>query len=366
MSHSRTACNRIVHATIRNSLVTALVVCVLNCAPKPAPTPILESAVVEQTGPDTYSITIDGTPAAYPVQVFAIPQPGRSDKEELLVEAAQSPIIEVRLPAGSGQPFFRLVSNAGDSLTVSIRRLPLKGAPNFRDLGGYRTADGRRLRWGTIYRSGKLSELTESDYAYLSKLGIQLVCDFRVDHERKRSPTNWRGAQAPEIVESSIDTVSYAFQAKDMQEHMRNVYNRMPFDGSEQYAALFRRMIDGDLPLLMHCTSGKDRTGFFSALLLTILGVPHETVVEDFLLTNRYLVPDERIPEMAKQMQERWHLDVLPDAETVRAATGVLESNLEIGFAAIREKYGTIEDYARDALKLSADDVESLRNRLLE
>jgi protein-tyrosine phosphatase len=364
MSRSRTTSARIVHAT-RNSLVAALVVCVLSCTPEPAPTPTLESAVVEQTGPDTYSIAVDGTPAAYPVQVFAVPQPGRSGGEELLVDAEQSP-IEVRLPAGSGQPFFRLVSNAGDSLTVSIRRLPLEGAPNFRDLGGYRTADGRRLRWGTIYRSGQLSELTEADYEYLSKLGIRLVCDFRVDRERERSPTNWGGAQPPEIIESSIDTVSYAGQAKDIQQHMRNVYNRMPFDGSEQYAALFRRMIDGDLPLLMHCTSGKDRTGFFSALLLTILGVPHETVVEDFLLTNHYLVPDDRIPQMAKQMQERRHLEVLPDTETVRAATGVLESNLEIGFAVIREKYGTIEDYARDALKLSADDVESLRGRLLE
>jgi len=321
--------------------------------------------VVEQTGSDSYSIAVDGTPDAYPIQVFAVPQPGRSGAEERLAEAAQSP-SNVQLPEGSGQPFFRLVSNAGDALNVSIRRLPLEGAPNFRDLGGYRTADGRRLRWGTIYRSGQLSELTEADYEYLSKLGIRLVCDFRVDRERERSPTNWGGAQPPEIVESSIDTVSYAGQANDIQEHMRNVYNRMPFDGSEQYAALFRRMIDGDLPLLMHCTSGKDRTGFFSALLLTILGVPHGTVVEDFLLTNQYLVPDDRIPEMAKQMQERRQLDDLPDAEAVRAASGVLESNLGIGFTAIREKYGTIEDYAQDALELSADDVESLCARLLE
>ncbi len=365
MSHRRTSRAPIVHAA-RYSLVAALVASVLSCAPESAAAPTLESAVVEQTGADTYSIAVDGTPAAHPVRVLAVPQPGRPGREKLLVDAAQSPIIEVRLPAGSGQPFFRLVSNSGESLTVSIRRLPLEGAPNFRDLGGYRTADGRRLRWGTIYRSGQLSDLTEADYEYLSKLGIRLVCDFRVDRERKRSPTNWRGAQPPEIVESSIDTVSYAGQAKDIQEHMRNVYKRMPFDGREQYAALFRRMIDGDLPLLMHCTSGKDRTGFFSALLLTILGVPHETVVEDFLLTNQYLVPDERIPEMAKQMQERRRLEVLPDAATVRAATGVLESNLEIGFAVIREKYGTIQDYARDALKLSADDVESLRGRLLE
>ena len=103
-----------------------------------------------------------------------------------------------------------------------------------------------------------------------------------------------------------------------------------------------------------------------SALLLTILGVPHDIVVEDFMLTNKYLVPDERIPELARQMQERQKLAALPDAETVRAGSGVLASNLEIGFGVIREKYGTVENYAREALKLSPDDMRKLRARLLE
>ena len=217
-----------------------------------------------------------------------------------------------------------------------------------------------------MYRSGQLSALTESDYKYLSTLDLKLVCDFRVDAERQRAPTKWQGEAAPEIVASPIDTVSYAGQSKGIQEHMRTVYSRMPFDGVAEYAALFRGIVEGKVPVLLHCTSGKDRTGFFSALLLTLLGVPRESVVEDFLLTNKYLVPDERIPELARQMQERQKLAALPDAETVRAASGVLPSNLEIGFRVINEKYGSIDNYARQALQLSEDDRKALRARLLE
>ena len=325
----------------------------------------IERAAVQQTGADSYSIEIDAPAAVFPIRIYSVPHPGRGGAETQLATAEKSP-AEVRLPAGSGQPFFRLVPKQGDALVVSIRRLPLEAAPNFRDLGGYRTTDGGRLRWGTLYRSGQLSGLTESDYRYLSTLGLRLVFDFRVDFERGRAPTQWQGSPAPEIVSASIDTVSYARLSSGIEEHMRTVYGRMPFDGSEQYASLLRRIIDGDVPVLLHCTSGKDRTGFFAAVLLTILGVPHETVVADFLLTNTYLVPDERIPELAKEMQERQRLSTLPDAQTVRAARGVLASNLDIGLAAIRQKYGTVENYAREALKLSADDMQRLRARLLE
>ena len=325
----------------------------------------IERVFVEQAAPGTYVITFEAPKAAFPVSVFQIPRPGLAGAAKELAKAGQ-PRVEVRLPAASSQPFFRLQPKKGSPVGVSVRRLPLAGAPNFRDLGGYRTADGRHLRWGTVYRSGQLSALTEADYKYLAPLGIRLVCDFRVDTERQRSPTGWQGEPAPEIVASSIDTVSFAVQSIDIREHMRTVYSRMRFDGSGEYAALFRRIVDGEVPVLLHCTSGKDRTGFFAALLLTILGVPHETVVEDFLLTNKYLVPDERIPELARQMQERQKLATPPDAETVRAASGVLASNLEIGFRVINEKYGSVENYAREALRLTADDMKKLRARLLE
>jgi protein-tyrosine phosphatase len=347
---------------VRNPLLyTAL----LSCVACGASAAVIDRPVVEQTGADTYSIAFDAPAQAYPVRVLQIPQPGHAGAEKQLASATKSP-IEVHLPAGSGQPFFRLAPKSGEAIVVSIRRLPLDGAPNFRDLGGYRTTDGHQLRWGTLYRAGQLSALTEGDFKYLSNLGIKLICDFRIDSERGRAPTKWQGETSPEIIATSVDTLNYPGQTGGLVGHYQLVYTHMPFDGAPQYALMLRRMINGDLPMVFHCTAGKDRTGFFAAVLMTLLGVPHETVVEDFALTNKYLAPDDKIPEMAKQMQERQNLPELPSAEAVRLSVGVLPANLEIGFNAIRQKYGSIENYAREALLLTADDMAKLRARLLE
>jgi protein-tyrosine phosphatase len=140
----------------------------------------------------------------------------------------------------------------------------------------------------------------------------------------------------------------------------------MPSDASAEFGNILRRFARGDLPALVHCTAGKDRTGFFSALLLTTLGVPRETVREDFSLTNKYLVPDDKIPELAKALQVRNNLNTLPDAETVRVANGVNPANLDIAFRVIEEKYGSFERYLREELKISDTDLKTLRDCLLE
>ena len=81
-----------------------------------------------------------------------------------------------------------------------VRRLPLEGARNLRDIGGYATTDGKHVKWGQVYRSGQLAQLTDKDYEYLAGLGISSVCDFRRDDERRAAPTNWRGPNPPEIL----------------------------------------------------------------------------------------------------------------------------------------------------------------------
>ena len=278
---------------------------------RPSIAAVIDGAKVEQTGTGTFSIQFQTQSEAFPVEVYASSESGPSGSRKLLASVAEPagiPVV-VKLPAESGRVYFHLKPKSGTERTVSIRRLPLEGAPNFRDLGGYRTTDGHYVRWGILYRAGQLAGLTETDYRYLSGIGLRLVCDFRIDAERQRSPTNWVGGNPPELLPASVDTISYARPGIDIREHMRNVYNRMPFDAAAEFGAILRRFARGDLPALVHCTAGKDRTGFFSALLLTALGVPFETVREDFLLTNKYLVPEEKIPEMARQLQARQKLD---------------------------------------------------------
>ena len=80
---------------------------------------------------------------------------------------------------------------------AQVRHLPLEGAANFRDIGGYPTADGHHVKWGLVYRSNHLVDLTAADYEYLNTLGIKLVCDLRTDGERRKSPTVWQGGKAP-------------------------------------------------------------------------------------------------------------------------------------------------------------------------
>jgi protein-tyrosine phosphatase len=328
----------------------------------------VENAKVELTGSGSYTISFQASPGAFPVTIYTSAKPDQSDAGKPVATALTSANVPVRvdLPAGSARIYFHLKPRSGPARVVALRRLPLEGAANFRDLGGYRTADGHHIRWGAVYRSGQLSGLTENDYRYLAGTGLRLVCDFRIDSERDRSPTKWSGGNPPEILVSSVDTVTYAVPGGDVREHMKNVYSRMPFDASAEFGNVLRRLARGDFPALVHCTAGKDRTGFFSALLLTTLGVSRETVREDFLLTNQYLVPDDKIPEMARVLQIRRKLDALPDAETVRAANGVDPANLDIAFRVITEKYGSFERYLRVGLKISDADLKALRKCLLE
>src|SRR5256886_15356430 len=106
---------------------------------------------------------------------------------------------EVSIPGQTGRIYFHLKPASGPTRVVSIRRLPLEGAKNFRDLGGYRTSDGHYVRWGFVYRSNHLVNLTAKDFEYLNSLGIRLICDVRSDSERARAPDHWVGT-TPEFL----------------------------------------------------------------------------------------------------------------------------------------------------------------------
>jgi len=185
------------------------------------------------------------------------------------------------------------------------RTVPLEGQRNFRDLGGYRTADGRhQVRWGMLYRSGSLARLTDKDYAVLAPLGITSVIDFRSTTERASEPTDWRAGE-PEILTKAYTSKGEAAlmgvmqgpnatQAK-VREAMIGFYHQMPEQYADQYSEVFHRLAAHKSPMLFHCTAGKDRTGLASALVLTVLGVPRDKVIEDYVLTEK--AGDFRAPQ---------------------------------------------------------------------
>jgi protein-tyrosine phosphatase len=323
----------------------------------------IENAVCEQTSPTTYRIEFQAPPNAGSIAIYASTRADRIDSARPLL-TTRSSTAEVTVPAGSGRIYFHLKPQSGPTRVVSTRHVPLEGAVNFRDLGGYRTTDGHHVKWGVIYRSNNLAQLTAKDYEVLGHLGIRLVCDFRIDAERQRSPTKWQGSAAPEFAIESIDTITLL--GSDRQTGFLNVYQHMLDEGREQFADVMHRIVKGDVPTLYHCTSGKDRTGVFSAFLLTALGVPRDTVQADYELSNKYLVPDDKFAEMAAAYQQRMNLDKTPERIVILRNSGVDPAWLNIAFMAVESKYGSFDKFLHEGLGLSDSDLATLRSRLLE
>ena len=254
------------------------------------------------------------------------------------------------------------------------RTIDLEGCLNFRDLGGYETTDGRAVRWDRLYRTSDLSKLTRSDLKYLSQFDVKLVCDFRSDRERAASP-NRTIDDAPEILDLPVDQEGVdpevlrtkirtgGLVALGVEQMMRDAYRAFVTDYSEVWAAMFQRLVrEEDLPTVVHCTAGKDRTGFASALVLFALGVSEEVVFEDYLSTNYY-----------QQNFARFVLRWIPlysffrtDPEDLLPLLEARPEYLQVALDEMVARYGSINAYLEQALGLDAEMRAKLEHHFLE
>jgi len=255
------------------------------------------------------------------------------------------------------------------------RHLGMEGAANFRDLGGYPTEDGRSVRWELLYRSDDLSSLTEADLEKMSGLGIRLVCDFRGTDERNDSPDRLPTPDPPSVAELEISDASWSlgaireklssadFDARDSRRILIDANRDFATRFAPQYAAMFARISNPEnLPALVHCTAGKDRAGFASALILRVLGVPMDRVYEDYLLTNAYTFEQtERTLFWIKVLSLNFF-----DPEKIRPLFGVERAYLDAAFDEIARGWGSFDDYRREALKFSDAETERFREQALE
>lgn len=264
---------------------------------------------------------------------------------------------------------------SGSAATAPQHVSVLEGAANFRDIGGYPTADGRHVRRGLVYRSNQLSDLTSQDYQRLSALGIKLVCDFRTDGERRRSPTRWQGDTPPEMMHAPIlKETDVAFSAERLRElttrsaeTLGAAYERMVVaEPAAEYGRVFKRIAAGQFPVIAHCTAGKDRTGVFSAVLLTLLGVPRSGVIGDYMLTGEYMMAPKALSKAAVDLQKAFAGTEAPSEDTLRAVYQMHAEVLTNTFATIDRLYGSFDAFVRDGLELTSSDVASLRAQLLE
>ncbi len=310
-----------------------------------------------------------------PVDVFWGTDPDAIDQEFTSVDGATT--VTVDDPAPGGRAYFRLETpEAG--VTVAERRIALEGTPNFRDLGGYETTDGRHVRWGQVFRSGALVDLTPADLATVDALGIQLVCDLRSDSEVESDPDPDLGAEGLrlEVTDESVDVqaITDAVLAGDLDQISPDLLlEGMPAIATEfpdAWRTLLQRVSDeANRPTNVHCSAGKDRAGWASALILRALGVPEETVMEDYLLSNEYLAASNadtlaQVRTVVAGVQGMPEDEV--DMSNLEALLEVRAEYLQAAFDAVDEQYGSFEAYLTDGLGLTQEEVDALRDDLLE
>lgn len=275
------------------------------------------------------------------------------------------------LPPGQ-RHFFRLCDQHGNETVVTERRLGMQGTPNFRDFGGYPTADGRKVRWGYMFRSGQLNNLTEQDLQLMASLQLDLVCDFRQTEEQHREPSRFPVERSPRLVslpivpgsnERFFEEAEQNFGEYDAMYRFMIEINRDFAEGQkETYARMFQEILDqDDARFLVHCAAGKDRTGFAAAMILLALGVSQETVMADYLLTARYFKPEA---EMAR-LQLKYGMDHL-DGNAILPMLEVHDVYLGRGLDLIADNYGSIEAYLSQSLGVGPMELEELRRRYLE
>jgi protein-tyrosine phosphatase len=277
-------------------------------------------------------------------------------------------------PLGPFDPRFRhvlaLEDADGKRVEIAERKLPLEGPRNFRDLGGYPTAEGRRVRWGQVFRADSLAGLTDGDVAYLERIGLARVIDLRGDDEVHESPN--RLANRPGFTyvrrptgEEGLSPGEWArrFEAGELGEidasWLVRGYRRALDERGPRIGAVLRELAARPSPAVFHCTAGKDRTGVISALLLCSLGVPRDVVVGDYSLTALYT--GDRIPAA-----DAWF--ELRGIEPERAAH-VLSSRreaMEETLAHLDSKHGGVERFLREKAGIDDAEMDALRDWLLE
>jgi protein-tyrosine phosphatase len=252
-------------------------------------------------------------------------------------------------------------------------------APNFRDIGGYAGADGATVRGGQIFRSQLIIDPTVGDRAVLRAIDIRYICDLRGQHEREISPNLWLEPPPPAVRDLNIgmDVKAGAGEllgiiaadptVNGIRAMMMRTYSLLPKAFEGKLRVLIDDILAGDgFPVLIHCTAGKDRTGFVTAMLLLSLGVSREVVQYDYALTEKFTDMERMMAASAAYLTGIVGDRIKPSPGMLRLLCGTSPDYLNAAFDAIERDYGSVDGYLEMTAGLDMAKRETLRGLMLD
>ena len=269
--------------------------------------------------------------------------------------------------------YFLLVGANGVRIRIAERVMPMDALVNFRDLGGYLTADGRRTKWGKLLRSAAHDAITDRDVAYLQKLGLKTVVDYRSTYEEKERPdreiagvaylhtrpledpgaTNILDTQIKmDSADDAVTMLSQANRTLANSKHANSVYRQL----------LLTALDPSQVPIVQHCTAGKDRVGVGSATMLLALGVPRETIIADYLLSNDNQISASKLKGAVAGGQEVTDEQL----KLFQALAMVRADYLQAFFDEIDTLFGGTEGYLKNGLGLTDEELAQFQALYLE
>lgn len=262
-------------------------------------------------------------------------------------------------------------------MTETFQRvLKLEGGCNLRDLGGYRSVDGRAVKPGQLYRSGVMAYFSEADKRQLSELGIRVICDLRRADERSEEPTQWPDASVKIFTaDESADIESQgelAWQDIASSEQVRQVmidlYRNMPAWLEHRLRGVFDYLGRGHVPLLFHCSAGKDRTGLTAALILHTLGVERATILADYAYTNEAVDLQQfflKHKKFSGGLTDEEHPTMKMPADVRRALMSADEAYLQAALQQIETEYQSIDNFLHERFGVTAELRDHIRSLTL-
>jgi protein-tyrosine phosphatase len=264
-------------------------------------------------------------------------------------------------------------------MITTNRIIKFDGAKNFRDIGGLETVSGHPMKQGVLFRSDALHKLTKRDARKIEDLNIKLICDLRTPNERKGKldRLQYRSAirrvniplypfplrQDPGVYARMMSFLFGKYKGIDLALFMRENYLRVALEHPREINGIITLLSDGNnVPAIIHCAGGKDRTGWLSFLLQSLAGVPQERMFEDYLLSNDFLLRDLKKTDRTI----KWLTFFQFDLNTMRPMLEARADYLKNTIGVVLEKHGTIEAYLTNVCGISHETLHRMRELLLK